>query len=95
MTYVQMVVIFGFGLFFSGVGVVALLWPDKMQRDVLKHGTKFYFWPNPFLGWMRTRSYLVYLRIMGGVFVAAGLFVLCAALGSLLPRVVWFLMTHH
>ena len=53
-----------------------------MQEYVLKHCTKFYVWQNPFLGWMKTRSYLVYLRVMGVVFLAAGLFALLVALTS-------------
>jgi hypothetical protein len=58
-TYPQMLAAFAFCLFAFGIGMVWLLWPKKMQEYALKHCTKFYFWQNPFLGWMKTRSYLV------------------------------------
>jgi hypothetical protein len=72
MAYPHLVAISGFCLFTLSVGLISLVWPERMQRHALKHGTKFYFWPNPFLGWMQTRSYRVYLRIMGVVFLLAG-----------------------
>jgi hypothetical protein len=81
-TYPQMLAAFAFCLFALGIGLIWLLWPKKMRDYALEHHTKFYFWPNPFLGWMKTRSYLVYLRVMGAVFVAAGLYVLLFALRS-------------
>lgn len=81
-TYPQILAAFAFCLFAFGIGLISLLWPKKMQEYALKHCTKFYFWQNPFLGWMKTRSYLVYLRVMGVVFLAAGLFVLLIALRS-------------
>jgi len=71
-----------FCLFAFGTGMIWLLWPKKMQEYALKRCTKFYFWQNPFLGWMKTRSYLVYLRVMGVVLLAAGLLVLLVALTS-------------
>ncbi len=77
-----MLAMFAFCLFAFGVGLISLFWPAKMQQYALKHCTKYYFWQNPFLGWMKTRSYLVYLRVMGAVFLAAGLFVLLVALTS-------------
>jgi hypothetical protein len=81
-TYPQMLAAFAFWLFAFGIGLLWLLWPKKMQEYALKHCTKFYFLQNPFLGWMKTRSYLVYLRVMGAVFVTAGLYVLLFALTS-------------
>ena len=81
-TYPQMLVAFTFCLFAFGIGLIWLLWPKKMQDYALKHCTQFYFWKNPFLNWMKTRSYLVYLRVMGAVFLAAGLYVLLFALNS-------------
>jgi hypothetical protein len=81
-TYTQMVAAFAFCLFAFGMGLIWLLWPKKMQEYALKHCTKFYFWQNPFWGWMKTRGYLVYLRVTGVVFLATGLFVLLVALTS-------------
>lgn len=78
-TYPQILAAFAFCMFAFGVGLICLLWPKKMQEYALRHSTKFYFWQNPFLGWMKTRSYLVYLRVMGAVFLAAGAFVLLVA----------------
>jgi len=77
-----MLAAFAFCLFAFGIGLIWLLWPKKMQEYALKRCTKFHFWQNPFLGWMKTRSYLVYLRVMGVVFLAAGLYVLLFALAS-------------
>jgi hypothetical protein len=81
-TYPQMLAAFAFCPYAFGIGVIWLLWPKKMQEYALKHCTKFYSWQNPFLGWMKTRSYLVYLRVMGLVLLAAGLFALLFALTS-------------
>jgi len=81
-TYPQVLGAFAFCLFAFGLGLILLLWPKKMQEYALKHCTKFYFWQNPFLGWMKTRGYLVYLRVMGVVFLAAGLFVSLVSLTS-------------
>ncbi len=82
MTYSQLVLISVFCLFTFGLSLISLVWPEKMQQYALKHCTKYFFWPNPFLGWMKTRSYLIYLRVVGAVFLAAGLFVLLVALTS-------------
>jgi hypothetical protein len=81
-TYPQMLAAFAFCLFAFGIGLIWLLWPKKMQGYALRHCTKFYSWQNPFLGWMKTRSYLVYLRVMGLVFLAAGMIALLFALTS-------------
>ena len=83
MTYPQIVVTVAACVFSVCVGLVALVWPEKMQRYALKRCTRFYFWPNPFLGWMNTSGYIIYLRVMGVVFVCFGLFVLLAALTNL------------
>ena len=89
MTNAQLVATVGFGLFFFGVGFISVLWPEKVQTYALKRCTKFYFWPNPFLGWMKTPSYVAYLRIMGGLFTAVSLFVLWVALGTFIARLPW------
>jgi hypothetical protein len=80
MAYRQIVMVTVFCSFAFTVGLIALVWPEKMQRYALKRNTKFYFWPNPFLGWMKTSGYIVYLRFMGIVFLLVGLFVLLVAL---------------
>jgi hypothetical protein len=84
MTHPQIVVTVGATVFFQSVGLVALVWPEKMQRYLLKRGTRFfYFWPNPLLGWMKTSGYIIYLRVMGVVFLCFGLLVQFAALSDL------------
>ena len=80
MPYSQIVVTVVACLFLLTFGVFSVVWPEKIQRYALKHGTKFYFWPNPFLGWMKTPGYIVYLRFMGVVSLGMGLVVLLAAL---------------
>lgn len=82
MTYPQIVVTLLTCCFMLTAGLTALLWPQKIQRYALKRCTKFYFWQNPFLGWMSTSGYIVYLRVMGVVFLCAGLFVLLAVFMS-------------
>ena len=80
MAYPQIVMVTVFCFFSLTVGLIALVWPEKMQTYALKRSTKFYFLPNPFLGWMKTSGYIVYLRLMGIVFLLVGLFVLLVAL---------------
>lgn len=82
-TYPQIIVTVGACLFAFTAGLIALLWPENIQRYALKRSAKFYFWPNPFLGWMKTSGYIVYLRVMGVVFLCFGLLVLLAALAAL------------
>ena len=80
MTYPRIVITVVVCFFTLTVGLIALVWPEKMQKYALKRSTKFYFWPNPFLGWMKTSGYIVYLRFMGLFFLLVGLFVLLVAL---------------
>lgn len=76
---------FGIGLLcaiFFGVGVVALVWPERIQGWTLNfyegaHGIARW---NPFLDWMRTPSYIVSLRIVGALSVVAGCLILLAVL---------------
>jgi hypothetical protein len=83
MAYPQIAAVTVFCFSSLTVGLIALVWPEKMQRYALKRGTKFYFfWPNPFLEWMKTSGYIVYLRFMGIFFLLVGLFVLLIALGG-------------
>ena len=66
--------------FFLAVGVIALVWPERIQSWILTfhegaHG--FAKW-NPLLDWMRTSSYIVSLRIVGVLSIAAGCLVILA-----------------
>lgn len=66
---------------FLAVGVIALVWPERIQSGTLTffdkaHGVAKW---NPLLDWMRTSSYVVSLRIVGVLSVAAGCLVLLAA----------------
>jgi len=76
MTYAQLIVTVVVCCFLLAIGLFSLAWPERLQRYALKRCTRYYFWANPFLDWMKTRSYLTYLRVMGGVFLLAGAFVL-------------------
>ena len=67
--------------FFLTVGVIALVWPERIQSWTLTfyeeaHGLAKW---NPLLDWMRTSSYVVSLRIVGVLSIAAGCLVLLAA----------------
>ena len=60
--------------FLLGVGAIALVWPDRIQSWTLTfyegaHGLAKW---NPLLDWMRTSSYVVSLRIVGALSIAAG-----------------------
>ncbi len=67
--------------YFFGLGVVALVWPERIQQWALNfyegaHGIAKW---NPLLDWMRTPSYIVFLRVVGVLSVVAGCLVLLAA----------------
>ncbi len=65
-------------LFFFGVGIVALVWPERVQDWMLsfhESGSGIARW-NPFLNWMRTSSYIVSLRVVGVLAIGAGCLVL-------------------
>lgn len=66
--------------FLLAAGVIALVWPERIQNWMLAfhegaHG--FAKW-NPLLGWMRTSSYVVALRIVGALSIAAGCLIVMA-----------------
>jgi hypothetical protein len=82
MTYSQIVLTVGACIFTLSVGLISIVWPEKVQRYALKRCTGFYFWPNPILGWMKTSGYIAYVRLMGIVFVGFGLFVLLLVIGK-------------
>jgi hypothetical protein len=65
-------------LFFFGVGIVALVWPERIQGWMLNFhetGSGMARW-NPFLSWMRTSAYVTSLRVVGALSIGAGCFVL-------------------
>ncbi len=65
-------------LFFFSVGIVALVWPERVQDWMLnfhESGSGIARW-NPFLSWMRTSGYIVSLRVVGALSIGAGCFVL-------------------
>ena len=70
------------GLIFLAVGAVCLLWPEKVQEYALRWSGQGLGKYNPFLGWIKTHSYIWTLRVIGitaiGIFVFA-LFVIIRA----------------
>ena len=68
-------------VFFLTVGVIALVFPERIQNWTLTfyeevHGLAKW---NPLLEWMRTSSYVISLRIVGVLSIAAGCLALLAA----------------
>jgi hypothetical protein len=53
------------GVIFLIIGVVCLVWPERIQEFALKWSAQGLGKYNPFLSWMKTRSYLLALRIIG------------------------------
>jgi hypothetical protein len=53
------------------VGILCLIWPEKVQEYALKCSIQEIGKFNPFLSWMKTRSYLITVRIIGIVAVFA------------------------
>ncbi len=55
------------GLVFLLIGIGCVFWPERIQELGLRYyaaherDAKL----NPFLGWMRTRSYVVVIRVIG------------------------------
>jgi hypothetical protein len=69
-------------LVFLIIGVGGLVWPEKIQEFALKYYADH---PsiarlNPFLDWMRTRSYIVSVRIVGFLSISASILVLFATI---------------
>ena len=62
------------GLIFLIVGVVCLVWPEKVQEFAIRWSGQGLGKYNPFLGWMKTRGYIWMLRIIG--IIAIGVFIL-------------------
>jgi hypothetical protein len=56
------------------VGLICLFYPQKVQRYALRRcGGWVPGVPNPFIGWMGTAGYVVYLRVMGCLFIFVAL----------------------
>ena len=53
------------GIIFLIIGAVCLFWPEKIQEFALKWSAQGLGKYNPFLSWMKTRSYILALRIIG------------------------------
>ena len=58
------------------LGFVSLMRPERIQKYGLEHSKRFYFWSNPFLGWMKTPGYLRYVQFMGVVLLCFGTLIL-------------------
>ena len=53
------------GVIFLIIGVACLVWPKKIQEYGPKQSDRGLGKYNPFLSWMKTRNYLITLRIIG------------------------------
>jgi hypothetical protein len=53
------------------VGIVCLFWPEKVQEYALKCSFQGIGKFNPFLSWMKTRNYIITLRVIGLAAVTA------------------------
>ena len=51
------------------IGMVCMFWPDRVQRYALDYYDRhpMLAWWNPFLFYIKTREYIIFLRIVGGV----------------------------
>jgi hypothetical protein len=63
-------------IIFLLIGLACLVWPEKIQQFGLNYYSRHEMIAkyNPFLGWMKTHSYILSLRIIGTL--AMGVFVL-------------------
>lgn len=62
-------------LFCLAMGIAGVVFPYRIQAYALRKRPKFWGLENPFLGWMETRNYIWMLRAIGGIALAAGIFV--------------------
>jgi hypothetical protein len=53
------------------IGIICVMWPEKVQEYALKWSAQGLGKFNPFLDWMKTRSYVAALRIIGLVAIGA------------------------
>ena len=56
--------------FFMAVGIVCLVWPDKIQDLAIKSNVKFGKF-NLLSDWVKTSAYNLSVRIIGGALLAA------------------------
>ena len=70
------------GVVFLVIGVFCLFWPEKIQEYALKWSVQGLGKFNPFLSWMKTRSYILALRIIGIMAIAGFLLVIFALFKS-------------
>lgn len=68
--------------YFLAIGIAGLGFPYRLQATVLKKRPKFWGFENPFLGWMKTKSYIWMLRVIGTVSIIAALFIEFVILSS-------------
>jgi hypothetical protein len=69
---------------FFGAGLVALGWPERVQRFVLSHYSdvdQLESW-RPIFNWMRSSSYIVSIRITGALAMIAG----CVVVSAMIKR---------
>ncbi len=68
---IEILINLAFASIFLIVGVVTILWPERVQQYALnlyanhQYAAKL----NPFLNWMKTPSYILWLRIIGAMFI--------------------------
>jgi hypothetical protein len=63
-------------IIFLIIGTMCLFWPEKIQDYALKWAGQGLGKFNPFLDWMKTRSYIWALRIIGVLAIGASLIAL-------------------
>jgi len=64
------------GIIFLIIGAICLFRPDNIQEYALKWSVQGLGKFNPLLGWMKTRNYILTLRIIGVTVIAMFLLVL-------------------
>jgi len=67
------------GIFLFSVGVLILLFPYKTQNLAIQNLSKYnqsrYFDISSYVDWVKSRSYIIFVRIMGFLFVCMGSFI--------------------
>jgi len=53
------------------VGIVCVVWPERVQEYALRWSSQGIGKVNPFFDWMKTRSYILTLRIIGVMAIGA------------------------
>jgi hypothetical protein len=59
------------GIAYLICGIICIKWPNKIQEYSLKWSEKGISKFNPFLEWMKTRSYIISLKIIGMLAILA------------------------